>query len=97
MDDSASRIGIAAALIQDDTGGSPLMRKAGAQRFMQAGGRIENEESPLHALKRERIRKLACRYRTVPYLGCFSSIAANEPDEIAEAEALHVRCNHDPS
>ena len=99
MDDFASKIRIAAALIHDDAGRLLLVRKAGTQWFMQAGGKIENDESPLHALKRELIEEIGLSISDdiVRYLGCFSSIAANEPDDIVEAEVFHVPCNHDPS
>lgn len=39
-------IRIAAALIDDDTGQLLLVRKAGTRWFMQAGGKIEDGESP---------------------------------------------------
>lgn len=51
-------IQIAAALIDDDAGRLLLVRKAGTEWFMQAGGKIENGESPLSALRRELGRKL---------------------------------------
>jgi 8-oxo-dGTP pyrophosphatase MutT (NUDIX family) len=90
---------IAAALIHHDAGRLLLVRKAGTQWFMQAGGKIENDESPIHALKRELIEEIGLSISDdiVRYLGCFSSIAASEPDDIAEAEVFHVRCNHEPS
>jgi 8-oxo-dGTP diphosphatase len=49
---STRTIRIAAALIDDDMGRLLLVRKVGTQWFMQAGGKIEEGESPLSALKR---------------------------------------------
>jgi len=46
-------IWIAAALIEDGEGRLLLIRKAGTEWFMQAGGKIEDGESPLAALRRE--------------------------------------------
>lgn len=54
MEKSANlSIRIAAALLDDDAGRLLLVRKAGTQWFMQAGGKIEEGESPISALRRE--------------------------------------------
>ncbi|KGE76866.1 NUDIX domain-containing protein, partial [Halomonas salina] len=44
---------IAAALIEDAEGRLLLVRKRGTEAFMQAGGKIEPDESPDEALARE--------------------------------------------
>jgi 8-oxo-dGTP diphosphatase len=46
-------IRIAAALIDDDAGRLLLVRKARTEWFMQAGGKIEEGESAISALRRE--------------------------------------------
>jgi len=53
MSNSSHTIRIAAALIDDDAGRLLLVRKAGTKWFMQAGGKIEDGETPVSALRRE--------------------------------------------
>jgi 8-oxo-dGTP pyrophosphatase MutT (NUDIX family) len=54
MDPQAPRIiRIAAALIDNEAGQLLLVRKNGTPWFMQAGGKIEDGESALAALRRE--------------------------------------------
>ncbi|WP_294251311.1 NUDIX domain-containing protein [uncultured Sphingomonas sp.] len=91
-------IRIAAALIDDGDGRLLLVRKAGSPWFMQAGGKIEGQESALAALRRELAEEigLALRARDATYLGRFSAPAANEPDTIVEAELFHLRVRHVP-
>ncbi|HEX7853918.1 MAG TPA: NUDIX domain-containing protein [Sphingobium sp.] len=99
MEDKAIRtIRIAAALIDDEAGRLLLVRKAGTKWFMQAGGKIEDNESPLCALRRELSEEIGLLLtdESIRYLGQFSSSAANEPDHIVEAEIFHVRVQHVP-
>lgn len=99
MSDQASRtIQIAAALIDDDAGRLLLVRKAGTDWFMQAGGKIENGEGPLSALRRELSEEIGVMLADgdARYLGRYSAPAANEPGHIVEAEIFHVRMQHDP-
>lgn len=99
MSDQAPRtIQIAAALINDDKGRLLVVRKAGTEWFMQAGGKIENGESPLSALRRELSEEIGLMLADgdARYLGRYSAPAANEPDHIVEAEVFHVRTQHDP-
>ncbi len=46
-------IRIAAALLLNANGQTLLVRKRGTSAFMQAGGKIEAHELPVHALARE--------------------------------------------
>lgn len=46
-------IRIVAAVILDDRGRALLVRKHGARRFIQPGGKPEPGEAPLQALARE--------------------------------------------
>lgn len=98
MEAFARTIRIAAALIDDDAGRLLLVRKAATPWFMQAGGKIEDGESALSALRRELSEEigLAVADDRVRHLGCFRSPAANEPDHIVEAEVFHMRVEHVP-
>lgn len=98
MEKLAHTIRISAALIDDDIGRLLLVRKAGTPWFMQAGGKIEDGESPWHALRRELSEEIGFSLPDEEgrHLGCFSSPAANEPDHIVEAEVFHVRAQQDP-
>ncbi|MDO6415196.1 NUDIX domain-containing protein [Sphingomonas sp. BIUV-7] len=99
MSNEASRtIRIAAALIDDDAGRLLLVRKTGTEWFMQAGGKIEDGENPVSALRRELEEEigLVLADDNARYLGCYSAPAANEPGHIVEAEIFHVRMRQDP-
>jgi 8-oxo-dGTP diphosphatase len=91
-------IRIAAALIDDGAGRLLLVRKAGTRWFMQAGGKIEDGENALSALRRELTEEigLSVRDEELRYLGRYSALAANEPDFMVEAEVYHVRAQHAP-
>jgi 8-oxo-dGTP pyrophosphatase MutT (NUDIX family) len=91
-------IHIAAALIDDDRGRLLLIRKAGTQWFMQAGGKIEEGETALFALRRELREEigLSLNEDDARHLGRFSASAVNEPDHEVEAEIFHVRTSHRP-
>lgn len=90
---------IAAALIDDDQGRLLLVRKAGSPWLMQAGSKIEGDESAINALRRELSEKigLLLTHGEGRYLGRFSAPAANETDHVVEAEIFHVRTCHTPT
>ena len=96
--DCLRSIHIAAALIDDGLGRVLLVRKAGTQWFMQAGGKIEDGESALCALQRELSEEigLSLEGSDARYLGRFSAAAANEPDHVVRADVFHVRTKHVP-
>jgi len=85
-------IRIAAALINDGAGRTLLVRKAGTQAFMQAGGKIEPGERPLDALLRELAEELNLSVdpATPRHLGTFHADAANEIGCRVEAEVFHL-------
>lgn len=93
------KIKIAAALIDDGAGRLLLVRKAGTEWFMQAGGKIEEGESAVSALRRELEEEigLVLADADARYLGSYSALAANEPGHTVEAEIFHVRIRYEPS
>ena len=95
---AARTIRIAAALIDDDQGRLLLVRKAGTRWFMQAGGKIEEGECAIDALRRELSEEigLVLADDQARHLGLFSAPAANEPGRIVDAEVFHMRVRHVP-
>lgn len=99
MNDPVRTIRIAAALMHDDRGRLLLVRKTGTRWFMQAGGKIEDGESPWAALRREINEELGLLLpeEEGAYLGRFASPAANEPGHVVDAEIFRVRTRHVPA
>lgn len=91
-------IRISAALIDDDLGRLLLVRKAGTESFMQAGGKIEAGEDAWAALCRELGEEIGLDLtgQSQQFLGCFVAPAANEADCLVEAHLFHVRTRHEP-
>ena len=91
-------IRIAAALILDPDGRLLLVRKAGTIAYMQAGGKIEQGEQPLAALRRELEEEIGLKLGPddPPYLGSYLAPAANEAGSSVLAELFHVRTRHCP-
>lgn len=88
-------IRIAAALIVNSAGRALLVRKRGTQVFMQAGGKIEPNESPAEALVREIEEELGVRIEPqgMEYLGAFTAQAANETKHMVKCDAFYIRMN----
>ena len=81
---------VAAGILTDADGRTLLVRKRGTTSFMQAGGKIEQGESALDALRRELREELGLELdpdRT-EYLGSYRAEAANEPNTVIRAEVF---------
>lgn len=89
---SDTLIRIAAALIFDDAGHVLVVRKRGASVFMQPGGKIEPNETPVAALARELQEEIGLTVGPgeLVYLGQFRAEAANEHGREVEADVFEV-------
>lgn len=85
-------IHIAAAIILNEVGQMLLVRKKNTSRFMQAGGKIEINESPFQALLRELNEELQIQPdpTSIFYHGEFHAPAANEPNHIVHAHIYQL-------
>jgi 8-oxo-dGTP diphosphatase len=90
--ESGDVIRIAAAIIFNEAGHVLVVRKRGTQFFMQPGGKIEPDETPLAALARELREELRLEIDRDAslYLGKFIAEAANENDLMVEADAFET-------
>ncbi|MEM6461322.1 MAG: NUDIX domain-containing protein [Pseudomonadota bacterium] len=79
---------IAAAIIRDSVGRTLLVRKSGTDVFMQAGGKIEVNETARDALVREVSEELGADIVNAEYTGTYAAPAANEPDHRVIAEVF---------
>ncbi|HSX71481.1 MAG TPA: NUDIX domain-containing protein [Pseudomonas sp.] len=87
---------IAAVCLLDDAGRLLLVRKRDTRAFMLPGGKIEADETPLAALRRELREELQLEIdeaKLVP-LGQFRAPAANEADTEIEARIYRARLPH---
>jgi 8-oxo-dGTP diphosphatase len=88
-------IRVAAGLIVDRAGRVLLVRKRGTQTFVQAGGKIEPNESSYQALLRELQEELgfSAEPHAPEYLGEFTAQAANESRHIVKADVFYIRAD----
>lgn len=85
-------IHIATALIFNGEGLTLLVRKKGSHFFMQAGGKIDAQETAAQAVARELHEELgitACLSET-DFLGSFMAEAANEPGHMIQADVFQM-------
>jgi len=90
-------IRIAAALIVDSADRVLLVRKRGTTRFMQAGGKIEANESAADAVVRELQEEVGLRADrwALDHLGRFTALAANEDGHEVDAEVFFLAVDAD--
>ncbi|WP_215754974.1 NUDIX domain-containing protein [Acetobacter sp. P5B1] len=83
---------IATALIFNDKGQTLLVRKKGSRFFMQAGGKIDAQETAVQALARELHEELGITVslNESDFLGTFTAEAANEPGHHIQAEVFRM-------
>lgn len=91
-------INVSAAVIVDDDNRVLVVRKRGTTAFMQPGGKIDAEETPLAALRREVREELGVEVRAteIRSLGRCIADAANEPGHTVEAELFTVALDDEP-
>lgn len=93
MNGASPTIRVAAAVLVDDGGRMLVVRKRGTHIFMQPGGKIDEGESPLQALRRELQEEVALELDAddLTFAGVFTANAANEPDAMVEAHTFVAR------
>lgn len=89
---SDTPIPIAAAIISNEAGHVLVVRKRGSSVFMQPGGKIEPNETPVAALARELQEEIGLTVAAdkLVYLGKFRAEAANEHGREVEADVFEV-------
>ncbi|MEI7412254.1 NUDIX domain-containing protein [Pectobacterium aroidearum] len=82
---------IASAIITDEYGRCLLVRKRGTTHFIQPGGKMEPDETPVVALMRELQEELNLNLtgQDLSYVGRFTDNAINEPGRVVIAEIYH--------
>lgn len=90
-------IRIAAAVIVNDRGEMLMVRKRDTDAFMQPGGKIDGDETPLAALLRELREELAFDATGLEFRhhGKFTAPAAHEPGQNVMADLFSINADPD--
>ncbi|MBE8712191.1 NUDIX hydrolase [Sphingobacterium hungaricum] len=89
---------LAGALIMDDSDRLLVVRKKGSPYYMMPGGKVEVDESPDQALKRELKEELNLEVELddLELVGCHQTFAANEKGTLVYGTVFSVHVdNHD--
>ena len=89
-------ITVAAAIILNEQNQLLLVRKQNTQAFMQVGGKLESNEPPEVAIKREILEEIGCESEIKQFVGRFETAAANEPDHLLVSYVYEVELKQAP-
>ena len=89
-------ITVAAAIILNEHNQLLLVRKQNTQAFMQVGGKLESNEPPEVAIKREILEEIGCESEIKQFVGRFETAAANEPDHLLVSYVYEVELKQAP-
>ena len=89
-------ITVAAAIILNEQNQLLLVRKQNTQDFMQVGGKLESNEPPEVAIKREILEEIGCESEIKQFVGRFETAAANEPDHLLVSYVYEVELKQAP-
>ena len=89
-------ITVAAAIILNEQNQLLLVRKQNTQAFMQVGGKLESNEPPEVAIKREILEEIGCESEIKQFIGRFETAAANEPDHLLVSYVYEVKLKQTP-
>lgn len=89
-------ITVAAAIILNEQNQLLLVRKQNTQAFMQVGGKLESNEPPEVAIKREILEEIGCESEIKQFVGRFETAAANEPNHLLVSYVYEVELKQAP-
>ena len=89
-------ITIAAAIILNSNNQTLLVRKKNTSKFMHVGGKLEANEFPEQALKREVFEEIGCEIEILSFIGQYQNLAANEADHTLLSYVYHVALKGKP-
>lgn len=89
-------ITVAAAVILNEQNQLLLVRKQNTEAFMQVGGKLESNEAPEIAIRREILEEIACESEIKQFIGRFETAAANEPDHLLVSYVYEVKLKQTP-
>lgn len=92
----SNQLYLSCALITDHNNQMLTVRKKNSIYYMMAGGKINSNETPQQALKRELFEELniCIDFKELTYLGTHTTRAANEENTIVNATIYHLKTAH---